>query len=244
MKEEKNSSEGIIISEDKKIITENIIEPTGEMSAIVESKIGGNKTYFLEGICMQAEIINGNRRKYQKWEMEREIEKYNLEKIANNASFGELDHPDSSIMNLSKMSHLFIEPLYMEGNDVICKAKILETIWGQIVKVAIDEGIPFGFSSRGRGNVVEKDDHYLVNNFELVVPADIVETPSAPGARPSAFAEMVTEAIVDKDKIITNVLDDQLVEIVRNNVRNSKNSERDAIIIQEFNRIVKEINNK
>ena len=143
-----------------------IIESINDMGTLIENK-KGKKTYFLEGVCMQSELINGNGRKYQKWEMEREIDKYNREKIARNAAYGELDHPNTSSMNLSKMSHLFVSPLQMQGNDVICKAEILETIWGEIVKVAIDRGIPFGFSSRGRGSIEQKDDHVLINNFEI-----------------------------------------------------------------------------
>ena len=226
--------------EKKDLKLENIIEEVKEMKTLIEAKVGGKKTYYLEGICMQAEIVNGNGRKYQKWEMEREIERYNREYIAKNRAFGELDHPSSSTMNMSKMSHLFIEPLRMEGNNVICKAEILDTIWGNIVKVAIDKGIPFGFSSRGRGELEAKDDCMLVNNFEIITPADIVENPSAPDARPSAFMEMVTEAVAGNPDISKNFDPDFITEI-KNDINTTSKSKLDEAIIKVYWNIINNI---
>ena len=213
-----------------------LTESIQDLGVLVESK-GGKKTYYLEGIIMQAEVVNGNGRKYQKWEMEREIEKYNREKVATRQAIGELDHPSTSTMNLSKMCLIYEEPLRMEGNNVIGKCRILDTIWGDIVKCAIDEGIPFGVSSRGRGELSMKDDYMLVNNFELIVASDIVENPSAPDARPTAFTEMITEALNSSDDL-------KLLEEVQKNTQFDQKSKLDEAIIKTYNNIINKIKNK
>ena len=220
-----------------------IIDPVIELSLLTESAQNKKKTYFFEGIFMQSEIINGNGRKYQKMEMEKEIERYNREKIAKNAGFGELDHPSTINMNYSKMCHLFVTPLRMEGNNCIGKAEILDTIWGDIVKCAIDRGIPFAVSSRGRGKSTPKNDHFLIEEFELVTPADIVENPSAPGARPTPFAEMLIETIMTNDDAIKNV-DAEIIKEIQNNINNTKKSLLDEAIQKAYWDLINIISNK
>jgi hypothetical protein len=231
-------SEIILLKEN---VEQPLIEPIIDFSFLTESSVGKEKTYYIEGIFMQSEKINGNLRKYQLEEMRKESDRYNIEKIANRSGWGELDHPQTTNMNMSKMCHLFVNPLRMEGNDVVGKAKILDNIWGQIVKTAIDEKIPFGVSSRGRGIAENKKDFQLITNFKLVTPADIVENPSAPDARPTAFSEMLIEAVVQDYKKITSGLDDELVYNVKKTIHNSKKVDLDETIIKAYWNIINSI---
>ena len=142
------------------------------------NKVNGN--LLVEGILATAEVKNGNGRYYSKSLWEREMEKYN-ELIEQRRAMGELDHPESSVVNLKNVSHL-INGWWWDGDNVIGKIEILPTPSGNILKELIKSGVTVGVSSRGmgsleqRGNVMEVQD-----DFELLC-WDFVSTPSNPGS--------------------------------------------------------------
>jgi hypothetical protein len=142
------------------------------------NKLNGN--LLVEGILATAEIKNGNGRYYSKGLWEREMDKYN-ELIEQRRAMGELDHPESSVVNLKNVSHL-INDWWWDGDNVMGKIEILPTPSGNILKELIKSGVTVGVSSRGmgsleqRGNVMEVQD-----DFELLC-WDFVSTPSNPGS--------------------------------------------------------------
>lgn len=76
-----------------------------------------------------------------------------------------------------------ITELKEDGNNVMGKAKIMDTPYGQIVKNLIDNGAQLGVSSRGMGSLEEKNGVKVVkDDFYLATAADIVADPSAPEA--------------------------------------------------------------
>jgi len=97
---------------------------------------------------------------------------------------GELDHPNNLTINLANVSHVITE-LSMNGNNVMGKAKLLETPMGKIAKELINSGVALGVSSRGAGNVTESGD---VNGFNFLT-VDIVATPSCASAVPQSVFE-------------------------------------------------------
>ena len=155
----------------------------------------GEKQTFIEGIFMQSEKANKNGRMYPKATMEKEVNNYQ-KYIAEKRSLGELGHPPNPTINLDKVSHL-ITNLEMRGNDVIGKAKILDTPMGKIAKDFIKEGVGLGVSSRGLGSLKAKDGVNVVQDDFHLATVDIVADPSAPDAFVQGIMESA-EWILDK----------------------------------------------
>lgn len=152
---------------------------------ITESSTDG-KNVWLSGVFMQSTIKNRNGRVYPLTEISEAVNTAVQRIKESNGIFGELDHPQTLTINLDRVSHVITE-VFMKGNDVIGKAKILDTPMGLIAKELIKSGVAMGVSSRGAGNVNESGE---VSGFQFVT-VDIVCTPSAPGAVPSVMYESV-----------------------------------------------------
>ena len=153
--------------------------------------ISGNKNMVVEGVVQRAEEFNHNGRRYPFEILKREVDKYIEGPINENRALGELDHPESSVINLKNASHN-IKELYWDGNDLMGKIEVLPTPSGNILKELFNNKITVGISSRGMGSVkplgegrVEVDD-----DFELLC-WDFVSTPSTHGAfmRPTGLNE-------------------------------------------------------
>ena len=168
------------------IETQNF-QPTGRL---VESKVtGGNP--MVEGILATAEVKNGNGRYYPKSIWKREIDKY-MDSVKNSRALGELDHPESTVINLKNVSHN-IKDLWWDGDYIMGKIEILPTPSGNILKALIDNGIQVGVSSRGMGSVKQMGETLEVqDDFELLC-WDFVSTPSNPGSwmHPSRLNESI-----------------------------------------------------
>ena len=135
---------------------------------------------LVEGILATAEVKNGNGRYYSRDLWNREIDKY-MELVRDNRATGELDHPESQVINLKNVSHN-IKDMYWDGDNVMGKIEILPTPSGNILKALIDSGITVGVSSRGMGSLEESGGVMEVqDDFELLC-WDFVSTPSNPGS--------------------------------------------------------------
>ena len=147
------------------------------------------KNMKIQGVFMQAETKNRNGRIYPLGVLEKEVKRYNKELVEKKRAFGELGHPDGPTVNLDRVSHI-IEELVPEGNNIIGKAKILDTPNGKIVKELLNSGAKLGVSSRGMGTLEKKGNaNYVKDDFYLATAADIVADPSAP----QAFVEGIME---------------------------------------------------
>jgi hypothetical protein len=135
---------------------------------------------LVEGILATAEVKNGNGRYYSRDLWEREINKY-MDSVKYNRALGELDHPDSSIINLKNVSHN-IKKIWWDGDNVMGAIEILPTPSGNILAALFQNGIPVGVSSRGMGSLRQKGELMEVqDDFELLC-WDFVSTPSNPGS--------------------------------------------------------------
>jgi len=143
----------------------------------------GKKSYFIEGIFIQTERPNKNRRQYLFEAMNNEVRRYTESYIRPNRAFGELGHPDTPTINLERTSHL-IKELRADGHDFYGKAKILDTPYGKIVQSLLDEGAKIAVSTRGLGSLVGGPDGISIvqDDYRLATAADIVADPSAPDA--------------------------------------------------------------
>ena len=135
---------------------------------------------ILSGVCQRAETLNGNGRKYGKEILEREVKNYQ-KLIDESRALGELDHPDSSVVELSKVSHK-VTKLWMEGDDVYGKIQVLPTPSGNILRSLVESGVQVGISSRGLGSVSEHNGVTVVQDDFQLICFDMVSEPSTPGA--------------------------------------------------------------
>ena len=150
---------------------------------------GKGKDMKIKGVFMQAETKNRNGRVYPLDVLQKEVARYNKELVESKRAFGELGHPEGPTVNLDRVSHM-IEELVPEGNNIIGKAKILDTPNGKIVKELLNAGAKLGVSSRGMGTLEKKGNaNYVKDDFYLATAADIVADPSAP----EAFVEGIME---------------------------------------------------
>lgn len=167
-----------------------ITEHSEDLRYFSESAENGEKKFIIDGIFMQAEQVNRNRRIYPKKVLEKAVNKYITEYVNKGRAVGELNHPDGPTINLDKVSHRITE-LQWNGNDVVGKALILDTPMGKIVKGLLEGGCQLGVSSRGMGTVASKNGQTFVNDDFVLSTVDIVQDPSAP----SAFVNGIMEGV-------------------------------------------------
>ena len=160
------------------------------LEVLTERTEKGSKNHFIEGVFMQSETKNRNGRIYPKSVMERAVDRYVTEQVKTGRAVGELNHPEGPSINLDKVSHI-IEKLDWSGNDVVGKARILETPMGNIVKGLLDGGVRLGVSTRGMGSLEEKNGVSFVKDDFILSTVDIVQDPSAP----TAFVNGIMEGV-------------------------------------------------
>jgi len=150
---------------------------------LVERSIKENKSLIVTGVLQRAEAKNQNGRVYPKEILAREVKAYMEGPVKENRAMGELDHPESSVINLQNVSHT-IKKCWWDGDDVMGNVEILSTPAGNILKALFASGITVGISSRGMGSVSENLAEGTVevqDDFELLC-WDFVSTPSTHGA--------------------------------------------------------------
>ena len=158
---------------------------------------------IVKGVLQRAESKNQNGRVYPREVLLKEVSKYLEEQVAERRALGELDHPDSSVVNLNNASHNVIE-MHWKGDDLLGTVEVLSTPAGNILKELFKSGIKLGISSRGLGSVEpmregEGDTVEVQPDFELIA-FDFVSNPSTHGA----FMRPVNEG-VEKQKPETKI---------------------------------------
>ena len=158
---------------------------------------------IVKGVLQRAESKNQNGRVYPREVLLKEVSKYLEEQVAERRALGELDHPESSVVNLNNASHNVIE-MHWDGDDLLGTVEVLSTPAGNILKELFKSGIKLGISSRGLGSVEpmregEGDTVEVQPDFELIA-FDFVSNPSTHGA----FMRPVNEG-VEKQKPETKI---------------------------------------
>jgi len=169
-----------------------------------------NGGMMLTGKLQEADVQNGNGRVYPHAIMEREVGKYKA-LVEDRRALGELDHPDSSIINLVNVSHMVTE-VWMDGPSVMGKIKVLSTPSGQILKSLVESGVKTGISSRGMGSVTERQGKTIVEDDFQLICFDIVSEPSTPNAFMSLQESKLMNEQVEKNNKILNLLNGILKE--------------------------------
>jgi hypothetical protein len=174
----------------KELLIERVSTFTLTPQLLQESAVKNNGRLIVEGVVQRANAKNGNGRVYPKDTLEREIDKYKSTYIKENRALGELDHPESPIINLKNVCHNILD-LWWDGDDVMGKIEILPTPSGNILKALLIAGITVGISSRAMGSVKQIGETVEVQDDLELVCWDFVSTPSTQGA----FMEIVNESL-------------------------------------------------
>lgn len=181
---------------------------TPKSAVLTEGK--GDRNLMVEGVIQRADAKNQNGRIYPKNILEREVEKYIEGPVAENRALGELDHPESMVINLKNVSHN-IKKLWWNGDDLMGKVEVLPTPSGNILKELFLNKITVGISSRGMGSVqpLGEGTVEVQDDFELLC-WDFVSTPSTQGAfmTPTGLSEGYKPQHTNKYSKINSLVSD------------------------------------
>ena len=152
---------------------------------INESMKENDGKLVVKGVLQRADAKNQNGRVYPREILTREAKNYNQNFIKQSRAMGELDHPDSSVVNLQNVSHNITE-MHFEGDNLLGTVEILTTPSGNILRELFKNGIKLGISSRGMGSVetvreAGEPSQEVQPDFELIA-FDFVSNPSTHGA--------------------------------------------------------------
>ena len=200
---------------EKKLLVECI---TFEADPVMlqESTTHPNQPFRVSGVLQRKGKKNQNGRIYPDEILIREAEKYGQVFIKDRRAMGELDHPESSVVNLKNVSHNIVE-MHWVGDDLVGTAEVLTTPNGNILRELFRNGIKLGISSRGLGSLkkISENSAIVGDDFELIA-FDFVSNPSTQGAFMSLPGQtQLSEGVVRNpinntwertDDIIRNIL--------------------------------------
>lgn len=155
------------------------------------------------GPLQRADAKNHNGRVYSKELLIRELKKYEEEFVLNNNAFGELDHPDDSVVNLKNVSHA-IKKIWWDGDVVMGTIQLLNTPSGNIARAIMEAGFTVGISSRGTGSIQQTSEGVVkVQNDFTLICWDLVSNPSTHGAfmKPGGLNEGRLDSSFDYSKV-------------------------------------------
>lgn len=177
---------------------------------INESISNNGGKLIVSGVMQRGDAFNQNQRKYPIGILQREAKKYKNTFVSERRALGELDHPESSVVNLANVSHNVID-LWWDGNDLMGKIEILPTPSGNIAKELLRAGIRLGISSRGMGSVrnLGEGKVEVLDDFEIVC-WDLVSNPSTQGA----FMNNLNESVQSKTGNNYNKINSLISDII------------------------------
>ena len=154
---------------------------------------------ILSGVMQMSETQNGNGRIYPHKILQREVNSYMM-MVKERRALGELDHPDTSVINLANASHLVTE-IWMEEKKCMGKIEVLNTPSGRVLKELVNAGVKLGISSRGMGSVSESNGITMVEDDFQLICFDMVSDPSTPGAFMMSEAKQPSNIFTKADKM-------------------------------------------
>ncbi len=206
----------------KGILIENdgwVSPTTVNNSYIMESKtmLDHSKPFEFYAVLQKYNTPNRNGRIYPERILKREADLYK-KMIQKGTSLSELNHPESSLIDLDRVSHLITE-VWWEGPILMGKLKLLTSpgfhergivsTKGDMAANYLRQGVTLGISSRGVGSLKKVGEQNEVqDDFELIC-FDLVSSPSTPGAYLFLNKE-------DKHMFEENLEDDRKMAVERN----------------------------
>jgi hypothetical protein len=172
------------------LVEYNVIEYGAELLA---EAADASKPLVLKNVLLQrAEAKNQNGRVYPHSILVREATTYKNNFVTERRALGELDHPESPVVNLKNVC-CNVTDLWFDNKDVRGNIEVLSTPSGNIVRELIKNGIRLGVSSRGMGSVRSLGENTVEvqDDFNLIC-FDIVSNPSTQGAFINEQKQIVT----------------------------------------------------
>jgi hypothetical protein len=183
------SGKGILVEYDAGYINPNdnrnetLIRESNEM-------LDHSKPIEFYAVLQKYNTPNRNGRLYPERILKREAENYK-KMIKKGTALSELNHPESSLIDLDRVSHMITE-VWWEGNILMGKIKLLTSpgyhesgicsTKGDIAANYLRQGVTLGISSRGVGSLKKiGEQNEVQDDFELIC-FDLVSSPSTPGA--------------------------------------------------------------
>ena len=165
---------------------------TRNVEIIKESKgiLDHSKPFEFYAVLQKYNTPNRNGRIYPERILKREADNYK-KMINKGIALSELNHPESSLIDLDRVSHAITE-VWWEGNVLMGKIKLLTSpgfhesgicsTKGDLAANYLRQGVTLGISSRGVGSLKKVGEQNEVqDDFELIC-FDLVSSPSTPGA--------------------------------------------------------------
>lgn len=179
----------------------------------------------MKGILQKADTLNQNGRIYPLAILEREVRNYQ-KFIIENRALGELDHPDTSVVNLKNTSHI-VREAWIENGTVFGTIEVLhKTPSGAILRGLIESGVKLGISSRGVGSTRKQNDYYVVQDDFQLICWDMVSEPSTPGAfmlpEGKTISSKELQEVFNRSDRIDRILNDILSKLGQDSARQSK----------------------
>jgi hypothetical protein len=226
LKNNDSNKRGVLIEYDSGYISpkdnQNFIS---EMTKLSKGEPILEEPLIVYAVMQKYGVENRNGRVYPEAILRREAENY-LKLIKEKRALGEADHPESSIVAVSRISHNVVD-LWWEGNVLMGKLEIIMSpgfvnqgiisCEGDRVANYLRKGLKIGVSSRGVGSLEKEGGKNIVqDDFELIC-WDIVTSPSTPGSWiysdvPSSEQQMSESNIKKEDDILKDNLNNFLLD--------------------------------
>lgn len=147
---------------------------------------GAARRYIIEGIFIQAGVVNNNRRFYIPDKIAPGVDEYIEKMVKRDRAVGELNHPTppTPYIDYKNVSHKIVS-LERSGDNWIGRAVVTKnTPSGAVVAGLMDEGVVMAVSSRATGATRRRLDGVteVIGNYKIATAGDIVSDPSAPDA--------------------------------------------------------------
>ena len=192
------------MSKQKLLVEQNLLYYDNEL---IKEAHDTSKPLVLRHVTLQrANSKNQNGRIYPRDVLTKEVVKYEKEFVQQNRALGELDHPESPVVNLRNVC-ANVTKIAMKGDSVMGDMQILSTPAGNIVRELVKNNIRLGVSSRGVGTVknVNEDTLEVQEDYSLIC-FDVVSNPSTPGAFINESIDPIPQLVVNIDSLIYDFL--------------------------------------
>lgn len=211
-----------------------ISELSESVQTLVESA-NGKKQYYIEGIFAQSNKPNRNGRIYPRQHMESAMQ--NFSKIIEaKRAMGELNHPQGPTINLDRVSHL-IEKMTWHGDDLVGRAKILDTPMGKIAQGLLEGGVQLGVSTRGLGSIKTLSSGINEVQGDFVMnTVDIVGDPSGPNCFINGILEGVEYFMTADGELHEKTLDEIKTAMKKKQLTEAKKLQLFADFVLEISR--------
>jgi len=196
-----------------------------EVNNLSEGKQIVSDPLIVYAVMQKYGVENKNERIYPEALLRREAENY-LKLVKEKRAMGEADHPESSIIAVSRISHNVID-LWWEGNVLMGKLQIIMSpgfvnqgiisCEGDRVANYIRQGLKIGVSSRGVGSLEKENGKNIVQDDYELICWDIVTSPSTPGSwiyneEPSKEQQMSESNKKSEDNLLKDSLSNFLLD--------------------------------